>query len=67
MKKLLQNLSFEEWIRYIFDHPVKKRAGYWNIKADYWDSTATVTQVESIQNAAARHYAVFYHKTGQST
>jgi hypothetical protein len=38
MGKRLENLTFEQWIAYAFDHPVDelKNAWYWNMDADEW-------------------------------
>ena len=30
------NLSFEEWVRFIFDRPVTSPAWYWDTDADWW-------------------------------
>ncbi len=34
MARVLTNLPFEEWVRYIFDHPVTDPAWYWDADAD---------------------------------
>ncbi len=34
MNKVLTDLSFAEWIRYIFDHPVTEPAWYWDADAN---------------------------------
>ena len=38
MGKRLENLTFEQWLAYAFDHPVDelKNAWYWNMDADEW-------------------------------
>jgi hypothetical protein len=35
MGKILTELSFDEWVRHIFDHPVTDPAWHWDIDADY--------------------------------
>lgn len=35
MEKRLMDLSFEQWLDYVFNHPVTKPAWYWK-KGDYW-------------------------------
>ena len=40
MVKQLMNLTFEEWLAYVFDHPVpvgQDKAWYWDFDADEWD------------------------------
>ncbi|HKY55358.1 MAG TPA: hypothetical protein VJM08_13665, partial [Anaerolineales bacterium] len=39
MGKQLKDLTFEEWLMYVFDHPVEdhKEAWYWNIDRDWWE------------------------------
>lgn len=41
MENLLTDLSFDDWLRYVFDHPVSESTPewYWEIDRDYWDST----------------------------
>ena len=34
MARISTNVPFEEWVRYIFDHPVTDPAWYWDIDAD---------------------------------
>jgi hypothetical protein len=34
----LTNLSFEEWLTFVFDHPVTKPEWYWKINRDDWDA-----------------------------
>jgi hypothetical protein len=43
MHKQLENLSFEQWLAYIFDHPIEenKNAWYWDIERDWWNETST--------------------------
>jgi hypothetical protein len=35
MAKVLTNLTFEEWVRHLFDHPVTNPEWHWDIDADY--------------------------------
>ena len=39
MERQLRNLSFEEWLLYVFDHPVEemKNAWYWDMDREWWD------------------------------
>ena len=40
MGKQLKDLTFEQWLTYVFDHPVpvgQEKAWYWDIDADEWD------------------------------
>jgi hypothetical protein len=35
MSKVLTDLSFDEWVRHVFDHPVTEPAWHWDENADY--------------------------------
>jgi hypothetical protein len=35
MSKALTDLSFDEWVRHLFDHPVTDPAWHWDVDADY--------------------------------
>jgi hypothetical protein len=37
MGRQIGDLSFEDWIAYVFDHPVTDPAWHWDIDRDYWD------------------------------
>ena len=37
MGRHIGDLSFEDWITYVFDHPVTDPAWHWDIGRDYWD------------------------------
>jgi hypothetical protein len=41
----LSYLTFEEWILFVFDHPVddSRLEWYWDIDADWWDGPAALT------------------------
>jgi hypothetical protein len=57
MGKQLTNLTFEQWVTYVFDHPVEdgKQAWYWDIDADRWDGPAADTVqflTQAFENAA---------------
>ncbi len=39
MENMLTNLSFDEWIRFVFDHPVTDPEWYWAEDHDFWDPT----------------------------
>jgi len=45
MGKHLTNLTFEQWLALVFDHPVDelKNAWYWDIDRDQWDEDAPET------------------------
>lgn len=47
MGTLLKNLTFEQWLRCVFDHPVNEltNAWYWDVDRDWWeeDTPDTVT------------------------
>ena len=36
----LTDLSFEEWITHIFDHPVTDPAWHWDMNAEWWSSSS---------------------------
>ncbi|GAB4477987.1 MAG: hypothetical protein Kow00124_21860 [Anaerolineae bacterium] len=38
MSKELTDLSFEDWLAYVFDHPVEDPAWYWDPQAEWWDA-----------------------------
>jgi hypothetical protein len=42
----LTNLTFEGWLRYVFDHPVEaqKPQWYWDLDRDWWDEDADPAQ-----------------------
>jgi hypothetical protein len=33
----ITDLSFEEWVKYVFDHPVTEPEWHWDIDRDYWN------------------------------
>ena len=43
MVRQLENLTFEQWLAYVFDHPVEanKNAWYWDPGADEWNEVPT--------------------------
>ncbi|HEX5322613.1 MAG TPA: hypothetical protein VFW40_02425 [Capsulimonadaceae bacterium] len=41
--KALSDLSFEEWIDFVFNHPVTSPLWYWQDESDWWDAPPTVT------------------------
>jgi hypothetical protein len=45
MGKPLTDLTFEQWLMFVFDHPVdeSKLEWYWDINADWWDGPNTTT------------------------
>ena len=45
MEKRLPHLTFEQWITYVFDHPVREtgQEWYWDSEADWWDGPAADT------------------------
>jgi len=57
MRRLLHNLTFEEWLTFVFDHPVEaqKLEWYWDLDSDEWDeNSADVIQflTQAFENAA---------------
>lgn len=57
MVNRLENLTFEQWLRYAFDHPVNAHgnAWYWDSDADWWDCPAAETVqflTQTFENAA---------------
>ena len=58
--KQLKNLTFEEWLAYVFDHPVpvgQEKAWHWDIDRDWWDEDgepASTVQflTQAFENAA---------------
>jgi hypothetical protein len=57
MPKQLENLSFEQWLAYVFDHPIEehKNAWYWDIDRDWWNETPAETiqfLTQAFENAA---------------
>ena len=59
MGSTLDNLTFEEWLIYVFDHPVEavKNAWYWDMDRDHWVGTASQT-VEFLTEAFERSAVV---------
>jgi len=45
MGKQLKNLTFEQWLIHVFDHPVDtlSNAWYWDIDRDWWEEDTTDT------------------------
>ena len=45
MGEKLENLTFEEWLRHVFDHPVSdlNSAWYWDIDRDWWEEDSAAT------------------------
>src|SRR5690349_17685407 len=39
MRNQLKNLTFEEWLMFVFDHPVEemKNEWYWDLDREWWD------------------------------
>lgn len=57
MGEQLKNLTFEQWLTYVFDHPVNdvKQAWYWDMDRDWWDEDAADTiqfLTRAFENAA---------------
>ncbi len=58
MGRRLTHLTFEQWLTYIFDHPVNESMleWYWAADADWWDGPAALTVeflTRAFENAAA--------------
>ena len=43
MGEFLTDLTFEEWIKFNFDHPVTDPQWHWDIEGDEWQGSAAVT------------------------
>jgi hypothetical protein len=41
MDKELRNLTFEGWVKHVFDHPVGEPEWHFDIDAEWWNSTAS--------------------------
>jgi hypothetical protein len=56
----LNELTFEEWVIFVFDHPVdnSRLEWYWDIEADWWDGPAALT-IEYLTNAFENPGRVF--------
>lgn len=57
MSRHLTHLTFEQWLAYVFDHPVREsgQEWYWDPDADWWDGPAADTVqflTEAFENAA---------------
>jgi hypothetical protein len=57
MAKQLRDLTFEEWLTYVFDHPVEdhKEAWYWDMDRDWWKEDpddAIRFMIQAFENAA---------------
>ena len=60
MRKALTDLTFEEWVRFVFDHPVdeSKLEWYWDMEAEWWDGPAALT-VQYLTQAFENPVTVF--------
>ena len=58
MGQKLTNFTFENWMTYVFDHPVpvqNEDAWYWDIDRDWWDENAADSiqfMTRAFENAA---------------
>ena len=57
MGQPLTHLTFEQWLAYVFDHPVSEsgQEWYWDLDADWWDGLAADTVqflTRAFENAA---------------
>jgi hypothetical protein len=43
METRLVDLTYEEWVRHVFDHDVHKPEWHFDLDADYWDGPHTLT------------------------
>lgn len=43
MEQALSFLTFDEWVRFFFDHEVRSPEWYWDIDSPYWDGPADLT------------------------
>ena len=62
MGKQLENLTFEGWLSYVFDHPVEaqKREWYWDLDRDEWDEEADPAQTVQFLTQAFEGAAVVF-------
>lgn len=44
MEHELKNLTFEDWVQYVFDHPVADPAWHFDVDAAWWDEDAHSAQ-----------------------
>ncbi len=60
MGNQIMNLTFEEWLRYVFDHPVEaqKLEWYWDLDRDWWDEEADPAQTVQFLTQAFEQAAV---------
>ena len=57
MGRPLTQLTFEQWLTYVFDHPVREsgQEWYWDLDVDWWDGPAADTVqflTQAFENAA---------------
>ena len=57
MGKQLKNLMFDQWVRFVFDHPASdlNNAWYWEFDRDWWEETSAETiqfLTQAFENAA---------------
>ena len=62
MSQRLSSLPFEQWLTFVFDHPVagQQREWYWEPEADWWDGPPGLTVeflTRAFENAATRFEA----------
>jgi len=43
MDQLLSYLPFEEWVKHVFDHEVRKPEWYWDLDRSYWKAPSELT------------------------
>jgi hypothetical protein len=59
MSKQITKPTFDQWVAYVFDHPVQKRAWYWRDYADHYSPTLdprrTVTYLHRLFASSAEH------------
>jgi hypothetical protein len=58
--KAVSDLTFEEWVIFVFDHPVddSRLEWYWDLDADWWDGPASLT-VDYLTRAFENTLSVF--------
>ena len=59
MGKQLQDLTFEEWLTYVFDHPASdlSNAWYWDTDLDWWDEDMHPAQTVQFLTRTFEHAA----------
>jgi hypothetical protein len=62
MGKQLENLTFEHWLTYVFDHPAGElsNAWYWDFDRDWWDEDSHLVETVQFLTQAFENAAVLF-------